>query len=73
MHTKLLDCVSPRNTQLGAGEANTWVAFRSEFCRISWMEDKVGKRVEDTRRRIIGKMDCEILRGREENKAKKDL
>lgn len=37
------------------------------------MEDKVGKRVEDIGKLILGKMDYEILGGREENEARKDL
>lgn len=37
------------------------------------MEDKMGKRVEDIGKIIIGEMDCKILRRREEDEVKKDL
>lgn len=33
----------------------------------------MGKRVEDIGKINLGKMDCEILGGREENEARKDL
>lgn len=37
------------------------------------MEDEVDKRVENAGKTVIGKMDCAILGGREEDEARKDL
>lgn len=37
------------------------------------MEDKVGKRVENAGKTVIGKMDHAILERREEGEARKDL
>lgn len=74
MRIKFQDGVIFRNIQqLRVREVNIQIVFGLEFCRISWMEDKVRKRIEDFGKIIIGKMDCEIFGRREENKVKKDL